>query len=220
LASAASEATASQPAVGDAAATQVLDNPAASTAQGTVATPQAPSQTSTAPSAADSGVALQQAVETVQATVELAARQGLTQARIQLHPAELGEVRIHLTQTSAGLLARVSAESSAAAQALISAHAELRQSLSSLGIDLAQLHVGAHESGAADLGQPGAGGQQAGAQQHPSAHASGDQRNGRTVTTDESGEMTPDDRTIELSSELGAGEHAVGTPAALVDVLA
>jgi flagellar hook-length control protein FliK len=158
---------------------------------------------------------LAQAVETVQATVELAARQGLAQARIQLHPAELGEIRIHLTQTSAGLLARVSAESSAAAQALISAHAELRQSLSSLGIDLAQLHVAAHESGAADLGQPGAGSQQqTGAQQHHSAQAASDRRGDRARTVGGRGDETPP------SDEAAAPSDELGVPTALVDVLA
>jgi flagellar hook-length control protein FliK len=204
-----------QRSAGDAAAPEVIDNPTASAAQGTTATLQPPSQTSTAPSAPGSGVALQQAVETVQATVELAVRQGLTQARIQLHPAELGEIRIHLTQTSAGLLARVSAESSAAAQALTSAHAELRQSLSSLGIDVAQLHVGGRESGAAELGQPGAGGQQQrGAQQHDSAQASGDGRSDRANAVGARGEETlPGEEATAPSIELGA-------PTALVDVFA
>ncbi|HTA04931.1 MAG TPA: flagellar hook-length control protein FliK [Solirubrobacteraceae bacterium] len=202
---------------GDTAAPQVLDNPTANAAQGAPAAslPTA-SQPATAQQPATSpGISLAQAVETVQATVELAARQGLTQARIQLHPAELGEIRIHLTQTSAGLLARVSAESSAAAQALISAHAELRQSLSSLGIDLAQLHVGAHESGAADLGQPGAGSQQqAGAQQHHSAQASGERRGDRTSTVAGRGDETlPSNGATAPSDELSA-------PTALVDVLA
>jgi flagellar hook-length control protein FliK len=92
----------------------------------------------------DAGVDLQQAIESLHGTIQLAARQGLTQARISLQPEELGEIRIHLTQTAQGLLARVTAESPTAAQALAAAHAELRQTLSSLGIDLARLSVGRH----------------------------------------------------------------------------
>jgi len=91
------------------------------------------------------GVDLHEAIETVHATIELAARQGISQARITLEPAELGEIRIHLTQTTDGLLARVTADSSAAAQALAAGHAELRASLSSIGLSLARLHIGHSE---------------------------------------------------------------------------
>jgi flagellar hook-length control protein FliK len=87
------------------------------------------------------GVALQDMIESIHATVELAARQGMAQARIALEPAELGSVRIHLSQTSDGLLARVSADTPAAAQALASGHAELHQSLSSLGVSLLRLDI-------------------------------------------------------------------------------
>ncbi len=97
-------------------------------------------------SGTDYGVGLQEAIEGLHGTIQLAARQGLAQARISLQPEELGEIRINLTQTAQGLLARVSAESPAAAQALAAAHAELRQSLSSLGINLTRLDIGHHDS--------------------------------------------------------------------------
>jgi flagellar hook-length control protein FliK len=97
------------------------------------------------PGAAGYGVGLQEAIESLHGTIQLAARQGLTQARISLQPEELGEIRINLTQTAQGLLARVSAESPAAAQALAAAHAQLRQSLSSLGINLTRLDIGHHD---------------------------------------------------------------------------
>ncbi len=45
-------------------------------------------------------------------------------------------------QTAGGLLARVTAETPAAAQALAAGHAELRQSLSSIGVYLARLDIG------------------------------------------------------------------------------
>jgi hypothetical protein len=106
-----------------------------------------PGQTSTPPQDPQApilgyGVGLQQAIETVQATIELAARQGLSQARIALAPAELGEIRIHLTQTSAGLLARVTAATPAAAQTLAEGQGELRQSLHSLGLIELRLDIG------------------------------------------------------------------------------
>jgi flagellar hook-length control protein FliK len=94
------------------------------------------------------GVGLQEAIESLHGTIQLTARQGLSQARISLQPEELGEIRINLTQTAQGLLARVTAESPAAAQALAAAHAQLRQSLSSLGINLTRLDVGHHDPSA------------------------------------------------------------------------
>lgn len=114
----------------------------------------------------DLGAGLQQAIETLHGTIELAARQGLAQARLALHPQALGAVRIHLTQTAQGLLARVSAETPAAAQALAAGHAELRQSLSALGIDLARLHVGHGEQLAAHSDGAPAGGSRQDARDH------------------------------------------------------
>jgi hypothetical protein len=107
------------------------------------------------------GVGLQQAIEDLHGTIQLAARQGLTQARIALEPEELGEIRIHLTQTADGLIARLTAETSTVAQALASGHAHLRQSLSSLGLHLARLDIGHHEHSTQDGGMPaGEGGQE------------------------------------------------------------
>ncbi len=105
------------------------------------------------------GVGLQQAIEAVNASIELAARGGLAQARIALEPEELGEIRIHLTQTTSGLVARVTAENPAAAQALAAGHAELRQSLSSAGLSLTRLHIG-HGQMAAGTGEGSAGGRE------------------------------------------------------------
>jgi flagellar hook-length control protein FliK len=89
-----------------------------------------------------SGVDLQQMIESVRATIELASRQGVTQARIALQPEELGDIRIHLSQTADGLLARVTADTPAAAAALADGRAELHQSLSSLGVSLLRLDIG------------------------------------------------------------------------------
>jgi flagellar hook-length control protein FliK len=87
-------------------------------------------------------VDMQKIIDSVRATVELAARQGSAQARIALQPQELGEIRIHLTQTSGGLLARVTANAPGTVQALAEGRSELHQSLSSLGVSLLHLDVG------------------------------------------------------------------------------
>ncbi|HEX5225006.1 MAG TPA: flagellar hook-length control protein FliK [Solirubrobacteraceae bacterium] len=86
-------------------------------------------------------VGLAEIIERVNATVQLAARQGLSQARIALEPEELGQVRIHLTQTRDGLIARVAADSPEAARALLSGRGELAHSLRSLGSSLLSLDI-------------------------------------------------------------------------------
>lgn len=85
---------------------------------------------------------MQDMIEAIRATIDLAARQGVAQARIALQPAELGEIRIHLSQTADGLLARVTADTPAAAQALSQGRGELHQSLSTLGLSLLRLDIG------------------------------------------------------------------------------
>jgi flagellar hook-length control protein FliK len=94
------------------------------------------------------GMDMQEMIDAIHATVELAARQGASHARIALQPAELGEIRVHLSQSSDGLLARVTADTPAAAQTLLAGRAELHQSLSSLGTVLLRLDIGSS-------GQPG-----------------------------------------------------------------
>jgi flagellar hook-length control protein FliK len=159
------------------------------------------------------GVGLQEAIESLHGTIQLAARQGLTQARISLQPEELGEIRINLTQTAQGLLARVTAESPAAAQALAAAHAQLRQSLSSLGINLTRLDIGHHDparGGGADAKGNGQGGAARG-----EGFSGG--RPGRSTAI-----VTPADSEAETDL-LVAGEPAQSTTApshgTLIDVL-
>ncbi len=163
----------------------------------------------------DSGVGLQQAIETLHGTIELTARQGLSQARIALEPAGLGEIRIHLTQTAQGLLARVTAETPAAAQALAAAHAELRQSLSSLGLNLARLAIGRHGQSSAQ-----GGGTALGSDRHDGAAGSGE----ASSRGNRSGQSLPTPATTDPGAETGAEEDTQPEPApahgALVDVLA
>jgi|HubBroStandDraft_2_1064218.scaffolds.fasta_scaffold00096_27 flagellar hook-length control protein FliK len=89
-------------------------------------------------------VGMQEMINAIRATIEIAARQGATQARIALQPQELGQINIRLSQTSQGLLARVSAETPAAAQALADGRSELHQSLSSLGLPLLRLDISSY----------------------------------------------------------------------------
>jgi flagellar hook-length control protein FliK len=146
-----SNAAQSAPATVSSQSQAVLEGSAASASTLTAALGEplsvaAPVLSSSAPvmaSAAGSGaVELQQMIESIHATVELAARQGASQARISLQPRELGEIRIHLSQTSDGLLARVTADSAAAAQTLAGGRSELQQSLSTLGVSLLRLDIG------------------------------------------------------------------------------
>jgi len=159
------------------------------------------------------GVGLQQAIEAVNASIELAARGGLAQARIALEPEELGEIRIHLTQTASGLLARVTADSPAAAQALAAGHLELRQSLSSAGLSLARLQIGHGEQMAANTGEGPAEGR-AGAWTAPDAQQ-------RTRPSGSSILPGPHEGEAPLAAELqeapGATRPSEGS---LVDVLA
>ena len=88
------------------------------------------------------GSQMQDAIDTIQTTIEIAARQGYARARIELQPEELGHISIRLLQTSEGLRARVSADTPAGSQALTQSRSELRQTLTSLGVSLLQLDIG------------------------------------------------------------------------------
>ena len=167
-------------------------------------------------SSIDSGVGLQQAIEALHGTIQLAARQGLSQARIALEPEGLGEIRINLTQTSQGLLARVSAETPVAAQALAAAHAELRESLSSLGLNLARLSIGAHSHSAAHGGDTALGGDRGGAGGSGSGEASS-----RGARADQSAASAPPTNpTPEIEAEEDAHRATAPSRGTLLDVLA
>jgi hypothetical protein len=158
---------------------------------------------------ADAGVGLQQALDELDGTIQLAARQGLAQARIALEPAELGEIRIHLVQTAAGLIARVTAGTSAVAQALVGGHGELRQSLTSLGLNLATLELGHHEQAA--HGGPTA--------EHGHNGAAGRGESGQRSPRGERGEVDNSTSDIQIEQQAVAPTQSQGN-GALVDVLA
>jgi len=85
---------------------------------------------------------MQEMIDTIGATIEVATRQGIARARIDLQPEDLGHISIRLSQTSEGLRARVSADTPAGAQALAQGRSELRQSLDSMGLSLLRLDIG------------------------------------------------------------------------------
>jgi flagellar hook-length control protein FliK len=95
-----------------------------------------------APTQPQPGMRLHQAVETVHAVIRMAQQNGITQARVQLHPEELGSIDIHLRSTSEGLVARVMADASQAANVLRHAGDELKRMLEGQGLNLARLDVG------------------------------------------------------------------------------
>jgi len=179
----------------------VSSTPAAPPQQGEAAPMSAPQPLGAALASSQSGgVALQDMIESIHATVELAARQGMAQARIALEPEELGSLRIHLSQTADGLLARVSADTPAAAQALAAGRAELHQSLSSLGVSLLRLDI--NSFGQSDTRDPSG-----------RSMSDGESRSSSTAAADPGAES---DLAVEH-------EHSSPTPlgsGALVDVLA
>jgi flagellar hook-length control protein FliK len=87
------------------------------------------------------GVSLQHAVDAVHTTIELASRQGATQAKIELSPASLGTIRIQLHRTDDGVTAHVTTDSAATADTLSQGSDDLRRSLQSAGVNLVRLDI-------------------------------------------------------------------------------
>jgi flagellar hook-length control protein FliK len=88
-------------------------------------------------------VALERAARATEAALGVAARRGFTHARLQLHPAELGTVEVHLRHSAQGLTARVVAEAPDAVAALQQAAPELRRALEAQGVTILGLDIGA-----------------------------------------------------------------------------
>ncbi len=109
--------------------------------------PAPPAAPAAAPAAPPPGlhgaVTLERAARATEAALGVAARRGFTQARLQLHPAELGTVEVHLRHSAHGLTARVVAEAPEAVGALQQAAGELRRALEAQGVTVLDLDVGA-----------------------------------------------------------------------------
>jgi flagellar hook-length control protein FliK len=117
-------------------------------------------------------VPLSRAAENVEHVLRLAStRGGFTHARIELHPASLGSVDVHLRQTADGLMATVTAHSPEAVQQLQQAAGELRRQLEDQGVNLAGLDIG---QSAGDERSAGRAGAELGEDGQPSAGGRGD----------------------------------------------
>jgi flagellar hook-length control protein FliK len=140
---------------------------------------------------------LHQAVETVHAVIRMAQSGGITQARVRLHPEELGSIDIHLRSTPDGLVARVVADAAQAANVLRHAGDELRRALEGQGLNLARLDVGtaSQDERRSTFGQGDQPGRRGG-------------QNGQALDADAAVETTTEETTIRLPNGV------------LVDVLA
>jgi flagellar hook-length control protein FliK len=87
-------------------------------------------------------VPLSRAVETIEATLRVATQRGVSHARLQLNPAELGAVEVSLRGTAEGIVATVRADAAQAASVLQQAGAELRRSLEDAGVRVLELDIG------------------------------------------------------------------------------
>jgi flagellar hook-length control protein FliK len=86
-------------------------------------------------------VTLQDAADTVRGTFTAMNQAGVSTARISLSPAALGGIKITLSQTSAGLIARVVADHPEATQTLQQAAGDLKRTLEANGTPLLRLDI-------------------------------------------------------------------------------
>jgi flagellar hook-length control protein FliK len=119
------------------------------------AAPASASQTTPAQAGASASVPLTRLVDTVQMTLQTQAATGTSTVRIHLSPPELGEVRVTLQQTSAGVIARVVADHTSAAQTLQQSAGDLRRALEGSGVTLLDLDIGASDGQSAATGSEG-----------------------------------------------------------------
>ncbi len=133
-----------------AAVAQVAAAPAPVTAPASGTAPSPPIRTGLP---AETLVPLGRTAETVETVLRVAAARGVTHARINLRPAELGAVDVHLRSTPDGLVARVVAHSPEAVQTLQQAAGDLRRSLEEQGLTLLNLDIG--QSGERSTGRSG-----------------------------------------------------------------
>jgi flagellar hook-length control protein FliK len=88
--------------------------------------------------------------ERIEALVRVATRQGVAEARMELHPQELGSVVVKLRVTSDGLNATFTASNADAIPQLQQAGEDLRRSLEARGLTLATLDVRAETGQASE----------------------------------------------------------------------
>jgi flagellar hook-length control protein FliK len=87
------------------------------------------------------GVRLAEAAEKVSNTIAMGARDGISVARIELSPENLGAIQIHLQHTPDGIVARVVTEHPEAAQTLSQGGDDLKRQLQQNGTHLLRLDI-------------------------------------------------------------------------------
>jgi hypothetical protein len=91
--------------------------------------------------AVERAVPLYRAPETAAALIKLAADRGITHAKLNLKPAELGGIEVRLKQSPLGITAHLVADSPEAAKLLTQASDDLRRDLASRDVNLLSLDV-------------------------------------------------------------------------------
>jgi flagellar hook-length control protein FliK len=117
------------------------------------------------------GVRLAEAAEKVSNTIAMGARDGISVARIELSPENLGAIQIHLQHTPDGLVARVVTEHPEAAQTLSQGGDDLKRQLQQNGTALLRLDI--ESSGQQRSGRDGQAGSTAGSDGSGSCNGSG-----------------------------------------------
>ena len=84
---------------------------------------------------------LAEAAEKVSNTIAMGARDGMSVARIELSPENLGAIQIHLQHTPDGIVARVVTEHPEAAQTLSQSGDDLKRQLQQNGTALLRLDI-------------------------------------------------------------------------------
>jgi hypothetical protein len=122
-------------------AAKPAEAPAATTpAPQPVAAPSAPAAPVTPPSI-ERAVPLYRAVETTRTLLHVAAERGVTHARLNLKPAELGGIEVRLQSTPLGVSAQLVADNPEAARMLTQASEDLRRQLAERDVTLLSLDV-------------------------------------------------------------------------------
>jgi hypothetical protein len=80
-------------------------------------------------------------VESTGAMIQLAAQKGVTHARLNLKPVELGGIEVRLQSTPDGVIAKLVADSPQAARLLDQAGDDLKRSLEEKNVNLLSLEV-------------------------------------------------------------------------------
>ena len=115
--------------------------PAATTQPLTQAAPVAQPVATPAPTALQRAIPLYQAPESAAQLIQIAADRGITHARLNLKPVELGGIEVRLQSTPHGVTAQLVADSAEAAKLLTQAADDLRRDLADRNVNLLSLDV-------------------------------------------------------------------------------